>query len=118
MYLNEDSVGAGIAASDVPRSELYITTKLATIPAGLIARDMLVDSLKKLGLEYVDLFLIHVPQHHDLKVVWKQMEELKKKGLARSIGVSDFKPDHLKEILKVASIPPAANQVHIHALLA
>jgi hypothetical protein len=116
MYQNEESVGAGIAASGVPRSELYVTTKLAKPPAGVSVRDTLVESLRKLRLNYVDLFLIHVPnKYDDLKSVWKAMEEVKKEGLTKSIGVSNFKLQHLQEIFQVAAIPPVVNQVRQYA---
>jgi diketogulonate reductase-like aldo/keto reductase len=112
MYGNEDSVGAGIAASGVPRAELYVTTKLGQVPAGGTVRDTLVESLRKLQLDYVDLFLIHMPTFHsDLKGVWRELEAAKREGLTRSIGVSNFQPQHLKEILEVATIQPAVNQV-------
>ena len=112
MYQNEEYVGAGIAAAGVPRSELYITTKLDKLPAGKSVRDTLVDSLKKLQVDYVDLFLIHMPiAHADLKATWKDLEALQKEGLTKTIGVSNFQPKHLKQIFEVATIPPAVNQV-------
>lgn len=112
MYQNEEYVGAGIKAAGVPREQLYITTKLGPVPAGKTVRDTLVESLSKLQVDSVDLFLIHMPnQHEDLKATWKAFEELKKEGLTKSIGVSNFQPQHLKEVLEVATIPPAVNQV-------
>ena len=112
MYKNEEHVGAGIAASGVPREQLYITTKLDKVPDGQSVRDTLVESLRKLRVDYVDLFLVHVPvAHPDLKAVWREMEEVKREGLTKSIGVSNFQPEHLKQIYEVATIPPAVNQV-------
>lgn len=117
MYANEEYVGAGIAAAGVPRSELYITTKLNTVPAGKTVRDTLVESLKKLQVDHVDLFLIHMPNDHpDLKARWKEMEAVQKEGLTKTIGVSNFLPKHLKQILEVATIPPAVNQVRHSAV--
>ena len=114
-YRNEETLGAGIIASGKQRSELYITTKFAPLVPGETPKSALEKSLKKLSVTYVDLYLIHHPNHHvgRLKEVWKGMEETKKAGLARSIGVSNFTADHLEEILQVATIIPAVNQVRI-----
>ncbi|KAI0957724.1 hypothetical protein AcW1_006024 [Taiwanofungus camphoratus] len=116
VYGNEDSLGAAIAASGKPRQSLYVTTKLAAVPAGQNVRDTLATSLKKLKLQYVDLFLIHTPEQHqgNLKSVWKQVEELQKEGLAKSIGVSNFRVQDLEEILDGASVVPAVNQIEYH----
>jgi diketogulonate reductase-like aldo/keto reductase len=121
MYQNEESLGQGIRAAGKPRSELYVTTKLAGPPAaGATIRQTLEESLKKLGTEYVDLFLIHSPSPFNqeaggLKKAWKEMEELHKAGLAKSIGVSNFRVEDLKEVLDGCIIPPVANQVRIYA---
>ncbi|KAH7889413.1 NADP-dependent oxidoreductase domain-containing protein [Phlebopus sp. FC_14] len=116
MYQNEATLGAGIIASGKPRSELYITTKLAKLGPGESPKSALEESLKKLGVDYVDLYLIHQANQHvgKLKEVWKGMEEAKNAGLTKSIGVSNFTADHLKDILEIASIPPAVNQVEAH----
>ncbi|KAK0228637.1 NADP-dependent oxidoreductase domain-containing protein [Armillaria fumosa] len=116
MYENEDSLGAGIKTSGKPRSELYVTTKLKGLAEGQTIKDTLVISLKKLGLEYVDLFLIHDPTSAkgQLKAWWKQMEEVKKEGLTKSIGVSNFRVQDLEEVLEVATIIPAVNQIEFH----
>lgn len=115
VYGNETTLGEGIVASGVPRSELYITTKLAALGPGETPKSALEESLKKLGVAYVDLYLIHQANQHvgKLKQVWKGMEEAKKAGLTKSIGVSNFTADHLNDILEVATIPPAVNQVGI-----
>ncbi|KAF5373653.1 hypothetical protein D9758_000690 [Tetrapyrgos nigripes] len=118
-YVNEDSLGKGIKASGIPRSELYVVTKLReTVPAGTTPKSALQESLKKLGLDYVDLYLIHSPfkaaQEGKLKEWWASMEETKNEGLAKSIGVSNFYVDHLKTILEDAKIVPAANQIELH----
>ena len=108
----EDSVGAGIAASGVPRSSLYITTKLDRLPAGTTVRDALVESLKKLRVDHVDQFFVHMPvDHPDLKQTWKDMEAVHAEGLAKAIGVSNFQPKHLDVILDGAKVTPAVNQV-------
>ncbi|KAK7467294.1 hypothetical protein VKT23_004351 [Stygiomarasmius scandens] len=119
VYGNEETLGAGIIASGVPRSELYIVTKLKeTIPDGATPKSMLLESLKKLKVDYVDLYLIHSPhvaaKQGKLKEWWAEMEELKKEGLAKSIGVSNFYLDHLKTILEDAKVVPAANQIELH----
>jgi diketogulonate reductase-like aldo/keto reductase len=119
MYANEEYLGAGIAATGKPREQLFITTKLGK-PAdsegtGKTVRDTLVESLKKLQLDYVNLFLIHTPVQFPggLKEVWKEMEAVKKEGLTRSIGVSNFRAAQLREILDGAEIPPSINQVKL-----
>ncbi len=115
IYRNEESLGAGIAAAGKPREQLYVTTKLNKPAEGRTVRDTLVESLAKLRLEYVDLFLVHTPLHFPepgrLKEVWKQVEALKKEGLARSVGVSNFRAAQLREILDGAEFPPSVNQV-------
>ncbi|THG98638.1 hypothetical protein EW026_g3598 [Hermanssonia centrifuga] len=114
-YSNEETVGDGIVQSGVPRSELYITTKLGKVPDGKTVKDTLQESLKKLQTDYVDLFLIHTPvQHADLKSTWKELEELKAEGLTRSIGVSNFLPKHFDIILEGATVVPAVNQIEYH----
>lgn len=118
MYNNEDTLGAGIKASGKPRSELYIVTKLNGSFPGQTIKQTLQESLKKLGVDYVDLFLIHDPvparKEGKLKEWWKAMEGVEKDGLAKSIGVSNFKVEDLKEILDGAEIVPAVNQIELH----
>jgi diketogulonate reductase-like aldo/keto reductase len=112
MYKNEASLGAGIAASGVLREQLWITTKLNQLPPGQSVLGALRESLEKLGVDHVDLFLIHSPlMHDDLKATWKQMEEAHRQGLARSIGLSNFRIHEMETILEGASITPAVNQV-------
>lgn len=119
MYENEESFGNAIGASGTPRSALFVTTKLYRLQPDQTAKTALQVSLKKLGLEYVDLYLVHAPGHHTgrLKEVWKMMEECKRESLAKSIGVSNFDVAHLQEILEGAEIPPSVNQVEIHPYL-
>ncbi|KIK44137.1 hypothetical protein CY34DRAFT_803055 [Suillus luteus UH-Slu-Lm8-n1] len=116
MYENEESLGVAIRASGTPRSALFVTTKLDRLRPDQTAKTALQVSLKKLGLEYVDLYLVHVPGHHAgrLKEVWKMMEECKRERLAKSIGVSNFEVAHLQEILEGAEFPPSVNQIEIH----
>ncbi|KAG1873341.1 NADP-dependent oxidoreductase domain-containing protein [Suillus tomentosus] len=116
MYNNEESLGMAIRACGTQRSALFITTKLNGLQPDQTAKTALQVSLKKLGLEYVDLYLVHAPGHHAgrLKEVWKMMEECKREGLAKSIGVSNFDIAHLQEILEGAEFPPSVNQVELH----
>ena len=112
MYANEESVGAGIVASGVARSQLFISTKLDKLPHGQTVRDALKESLRKLQTNYVDLFLVHMPKDHaDLQKTWKEMEALKAEGLAKSIGVSNFQVKHLEVLLDGAKVVPSLNQV-------
>lgn len=114
-YSNEDTLGAGIKASGKPRSELFIVTKLLNLAPGQTAKESLNISLSKLGLDYVDLFLIHTPsfarKEKKLSEWWAGMEEVKRDGLARSIGVSNFSVEDLKVILETAKVVPSVNQV-------
>jgi len=114
-YQNEHSLGEGIWVSGTPRSSLFLTTKLHLLSGDQTVKDALTESLKKLGFTYVDLFLIHDPTPHQregrLKEIWTQMEQVKDEGLAKSIGVSNFKVSDLEEILPGAKIIPSVNQV-------
>ncbi|KAJ3986114.1 NADP-dependent oxidoreductase domain-containing protein [Lentinula detonsa] len=116
LYRNEESLGQGIKESGVPREQLFVTTKLEETPSAPTIKATLETSLKKLRLDYVDLFLIHSPfvamKDGKLKEWWKEMEEIKKEGLAKSIGVSNFAVEHLQIILEDATVVPAGNQLH------
>ena len=120
VYGNEEEMGAGIKASGVPREKLYIVTKFAGNLDSSIP-EAFEKSLKKLGVDYVDLYLIHDPFHaanpEALQKEWADMEAIKKSGRARSIGVSNFLQEHLETILKVATIPPAINSIEFHPYL-
>jgi len=113
-YMNEEAVGSGIAASDVPREEMFITTKLWVEDQGEEkARRAFEASLERLGLDYVDLYLIHQP-FGDYYGSWRAMERLNREGLARAIGVSNFYPDRLVDLIEHNEIAPAINQVECH----
>jgi 2,5-diketo-D-gluconate reductase A len=113
-YENEEAVGRGIRRSYVPREELFITTKLWVQDAGYDnARKAFEKSLTKLQLDYLDLYLIHQP-FGDLYGSWKAMEELYKEGRIRAIGVSNFYPDRLADLMVHHDIVPAVNQIETH----
>ena len=121
MYENEVGVGRGVAESGVPRDQVQVATKFWMDDLGyentLKAFDK---SLKLLGLDYLDFYLIHWPApKRGLLYVdsWKAMEKLKNEGLVRSIGVCNFHPHHVDEILKVAEHKPVLNQVELHPWL-
>lgn len=123
MYGNEEGVGAAIARSGLAREDLYVTTKLNNNrhePGA--AQDSLKVSLDKLGLEKVDLFLIHwpLPTQYDGDFVstWEALLELREAGLTTSVGVSNFQPDHLDRIVAATGVVPAVNQVEAHPYFA
>ena len=121
MYENEVGVGQGIRDSGVPREEVLVATKFWMDDLGFENTLKAFDkSLKLLGLEYLDLYLIHWPApKRGLLYVdsWKAMEKLKNEGLIRSIGVCNFHTHHIDEILKVAEHKPVLNQVELHPWL-
>jgi 2,5-diketo-D-gluconate reductase A len=117
IYGNEEGVGRAIAASGIPREELFITTKQwftnqATDSAGAAIDE----SLAKLGLDYVDLYLIHWPAAANDRYVesWHALESFQKQGMTRSIGVSNFLVPHLERVLAEGSIVPAVDQLELH----
>jgi len=114
IYGNEDAVGEGIRQSGIDRSELFISTKVWVDDTGYEkTKQALQTSLEKLGLDYVDLYLIHRPRG-DLKGSWKAMEELHRAGKIRAIGVSNFSPEQLSELLEYAEIKPVINQIEVN----
>ncbi|KAF7363603.1 Aldo-ket-red domain-containing protein [Mycena sanguinolenta] len=114
-YGNEASLGAGIKAAGKPRSDLYVVTKLKPGTKAADVKSSLVDSLNKLGLDFVDLFLIHTPSRDGtVQEIWQAMEAVHAEGLAKSIGVSNFTVDDLKAILPRAKVIPSVNQLEIH----
>lgn len=115
MYGNEQSVGAAIRMSAIPRQQIFVTTKLWNSDHGNPA-GALDTSLRKLKLDYVDLYLIHYPVR-ERRRSWRALEALRAEGKARSIGVSNFTISHLTELLAEANIVPAVNQVEFHPYL-
>lgn len=124
IYQNEESVGQAIKDSGVPREELFVTTKLWNSQQTYEqARQAFEESLENLGLEYLDLYLIHWPNPKPLREndqwkirnaeVWRAMEDLYQEGKIRAIGVSNFLPHHLDALLETAKIFPAVNQVRL-----
>lgn len=117
MYQNETGVGKAIKASGVPREQLFVTTKLWNSDHGYDEALRAFDaSMDKLGLEYLDLYLIHwpSPMHGKVPETWRAFERLLEEKRVRAIGVSNFKPHHLEELLKTANVVPAVNQIELH----
>jgi 2,5-diketo-D-gluconate reductase A len=119
-YGNEAAVGRAIASSGVPRDDLFVTTKLATADQGYqSSQDALAASLERLGLDYVDLYLIHWPAGEQGKYVdsWGGLLSSRGAGLTRSIGVANFNEDHLSDIVDLSFVAPVVNQIELHPLL-
>ena len=113
-YHNEEWVGRAIKKSNVKREELFVTTKFLPVNPGYEgAKRAFEASLKKLGLDYIDLYLIHLPQG-DINSSWTAMEELYKEGKVRAIGVSNFNRNQVQQLLKQHRVVPAVNQVETH----
>lgn len=114
-YRNEAGVGAAIAASGIPREELFITTKLRNGEQGN-AHEAFQNSRKSLGLDYVDLYLIHwpVPSQGLYTEAWKAIEKIYANSQVRAIGVSNFLEEHLDTLLAAAEVVPAVNQIELH----
>ena len=122
MYGNEKEVGEAVAKSGLARADVFVTTKLnndAHLPDD--ARKAFDASLEALGFDYIDLFLIHwpLPTRYDGDFVstWRTLEEFYRDGRARSIGVSNFQPHHIRRLHAEAEIPPAVNQIEVHPYL-
>lgn len=123
MYGNEKGVGAAIAASGLPREDLYVTTKVNNNrhrPAD--AKESARISLDELGLDRVDLLLIHWPlptqYDGDFVATWQALLELREEGLATSVGVSNFQPDHLDRVVAATGVVPVVNQIEVHPYFA
>ncbi|MFD4815938.1 aldo/keto reductase [Peribacillus butanolivorans] len=118
VYENEEGVGQAIRESGISREELFITSKVWNTDQGyettLQAFD---DSLKRLGLEYLDLYLIHWPGKDKYLETWKALEKLYNEGKVKSIGVSNFHVRHLEKLLANSEIKPVVNQIELHPLL-
>ena len=124
VYKNEKSVGEGIKASGIARDEIFLTTKLWNDKHSYEgAKEAIQTSLEKLGVDYLDLYLIHWPAPKARRdnntgeqgnaEAWRAMEEAVESGLIRSIGVSNFMPHHLESLLKTANIKPAVNPIYL-----
>jgi diketogulonate reductase-like aldo/keto reductase len=113
LYRNEESVGAALGRSGLPREEVFVTTKL--MPARPSAKHELQRSLERLALEYVDLYLIHFPVPGMTRRHWRALQSLQEQGLARAIGVSNFGRDRLRK-LAAGGPKPAVNQVQLSPL--
>ena len=116
-YRNEEGVGEAIRAAGVPRNELFITSKLRN---GAHQRDAALrafdDTMQKLGIDRIDLFLIHwpVPAQNKYVEAWKTLVELQKAGRIKSVGVSNFNQDHLERIIGETGVTPVVNQIELH----
>lgn len=116
-YRNEEGVGEAIRAAGVPRSELFITSKLRN---GAHQRDAALrafdDTMRKLGIDQIDLFLIHwpVPSQNKYVEAWQTLVELRKAGRIKSVGVSNFNQDHLERIVGETGVTPVVNQIELH----
>lgn len=119
-YGNEAAVGRALAASGIPRTELFVTTKVATADHGFTAsREACKASLDRLGLDYVDLYLIHWPAPAVGKYVdaFGGLIQARGEGFTRSIGVSNFTEEHVSNVIDLTFVTPAVNQVELHPLL-
>ena len=118
LYKNEALVGEAIRESGIPREEIFITTKLWNddMRSGK-QMEAIEQSLKLLGTDYVDLYLIHWPVSSALESSWKVLEQIYKEGRARAIGVSNCHMEHLMRVMAVATVVPAVNQVECHPYL-
>ena len=116
-YGNEAGVGRGLAASSVPREDLFVTTKLWNSDQGYEPALAAIDaSLERLGLDYVDLYLVHWPLLDDQRLLrtWDAMEEIASSGKAKAVGVCNFEPRHLKLLADRGGLLPAVDQVELH----
>ncbi|KAF3901994.1 hypothetical protein AA313_de0200013 [Arthrobotrys entomopaga] len=117
-YGNEEELGISIKESGIPRSQLFVTTKVHKSISS--PKKALSTSLEKLGTDYVDLYLIHAPFWDEkekgitIEAAWKEMEEIHSEGRAKAIGVSNFSITELQRVAHVAKIQPAANQIEYH----
>ncbi len=117
-YGNEEGVGKAIAKSGIPREDIFVTTKLWN-DRHEDAEVALAESLERLGLDYVDLYLIHwpVPSRDKYVQAWKTMVEQRDKGLTKSIGVCNFLPKHLDKLEMASDVTPVVNQIELHPWL-
>ncbi|BET68832.1 aldo/keto reductase [Opitutales bacterium ASA1] len=118
VYGNERGVGAGIRAAGVPREEIFVTTKVWNddVRAGRVEAAF-AESLERLGLDYVDLYLLHWPIRGRIVEAWRAMQELHADGRARAIGVSNFLEGDLEEVFALGGVTPTVNQIEFHPYL-
>ena len=115
LYHNEEGIGRAIAASGIDRSEVFVTTKVWNSDQGYESTLAAIDgSLGRLGMAYVDLYLVHWPKPEHTIGTWRAMEELQASGRARAIGVSNFLTHHLDQLLEQATVVPSINQIEFH----
>ncbi len=118
LYENEEGVGKAVKSANIPREQIFVTTKVWNSDQGydktLRSFDM---SLKRLGLEYVDLYLIHWPVVDKYKDTWKALEKIYHEGRAHAIGVSNFLIHHLEDLASIAEVQPMVNQIELHPFL-
>lgn len=115
IYGNEESVGRAVRESGIPRDEIFITTKVWKSDMGHArTKAAYENSLKRLGLDYVDLYLIHWPSSEEWKEAWQAMEELYREERVKNIGVSNFTVDDLEQLHDIAHLVPAVNQIELH----
>ncbi|MCB5908954.1 aldo/keto reductase [Streptomyces pinistramenti] len=120
IYANEPGVGRALATSGIPRDDLFLTTKLWNDDQGYDSTLTAFDaSLARLGLDYVDMYLIHwpTPARDRYLDTWRAIEKLHADGRIRTIGVSNFQPEHLQRLLENTDITPAVNQIELHPYL-
>jgi diketogulonate reductase-like aldo/keto reductase len=118
LYDNEEGVGAGVAASAVPRAEVFLTTKVWNDDQGYESTlAACARSLRALGTDHGELYLIHWPMRSSLESTWRAMEELLASGATRAIGVCNFLAPQLEVLLRIATVPPALNQFEFHPYL-
>ncbi len=118
IYRNEAGVGKALSESDVPRDEVFITTKVWNADQGFQSTlDAFQASMDRLQLDYLDLYLIHWPVAGKYKETWKALEQLYREGKVRAIGVSNFMIHHLKDLMEGADVVPMVNQMEFHPYL-
>lgn len=120
IYENESGVGLGLLDAGLPRAEVFVTTKVWNKEQGLETAARALDkSLERLKLDYVDLLLIHwpTPKHDKYVDTWRALIRAREQGLARSIGVSNFNPAHLRRLLDETGVAPVLNQIELHPYL-
>ncbi|WP_053365378.1 aldo/keto reductase [Bacillus sp. FJAT-27245] len=119
LYQNEEGVGRAVRKSGIPRKEIFITTKVWNSDQGYDSTLKAFEtSLGKLGLDYIDLYLIHWPVKGKYVETWKALERLYEEGKVRAIGVSNFNIHHLEDVMGQSMLKPAVNQVELHPALA